>query len=863
MVAELAQQLEQAARAGRGPATEIPDWTALARRLELELPQQCSWLRDGGSDLAYALRTWRKAPGFVLAAVFTLALGIGAATAMFSAVNAVLLRRWVPAGGASRLAYIWMPSRHFHNIPVYEFAPSYGAYNLFRHHISAFSAITLFTQQGSNVESGSGSERLGSAQVRANFFAFLGASPLAGRRFTPADMQLGAPPVVIIRQPLAHAAFGGARAALGRRLRLDGKPYRVVGVMPAQFVFPSSEESPGGARGFARNDVWLPLPLTPQQLADANVFGGGGFVLGRLGPGASWAQAQAQAAALMPRINGAQTGPAATMFGGSLDAVVQPFAQVVLGGAQRLVWLLLGAALLVSLIACVNVGNLFLVRASSRQREWSVRAALGAGRTRLLRQLLAEALLLALVGGLAGLAVAEGALRLLLHFNPGGIARLTSVSLDPRVLMFASGLTLTTVVLFGLAPAWNVARRDLAAALHSAGRGAISSPRRWRRALTVVEAALAVVLVAAAGLLVGSYRRLMSAPRGFSSSTLVASLHFDPRYSTATQQWELERQALTRLRAQPGIEAAAIASDVPLNHSTTVSSIEVEGGTSKPAAIQSHYVTLGYFRALGIALLAGRAFQSSDPGTVSEAVVSQAFAQTYFPGRSPLGRHVCNCLGPVKPGDWASIIGVVADVRHTALDQTPPPQIYLLGNSQDAANFILRSPLPPMVVEAALRKTIASLDSALAVGRLTRMQQLVAAAGAPQRFRAAVFSAFGAVALLLAAIGLYGVLAFSVRQRNAEFGVRMALGATPGAILRLVLREGVLLALLGVAIGVAAALALMRLLASELYGVTPTNAGNLAAVAAILMQVAFAASAPPAWRASRTDPLTALRQQQS
>lgn len=824
------------------------------------------WLPEGGSDLAYALRSWRKAPGFAITAVLTLALGMGAVTAMFGAMNAVVFQRWLPGGGAGRLVYVWTPTPRLKEAPLDNFAPSYGAYRLFRSHVRAFADATLFSQQAMSVETSSATERLGSATVRPGFFQMLGATPVAGRTLTTADAQPGAPPVAVISVGLARAAFGGARAAVGHTLVLDGKRTRVAGVLAEAFNFPSSIESPGGDRGFERNDVWLPLVLSAEQAADMSIMAGGGNVLARLRPGAQLSQAQAEAQALMPQVNAAQPARVAAVFGRSMYAVVQPFEAAVLGGSRRLLGLLLAAALLVLLIVCANVANLLLVRAADRRHEWCVRAALGASRARLLRQMLAEALLLALLGWALGLALAEAALRLLIHFNPGDVARLQGATLDVRAAGFGFALSLASVLVFGLGPAWSAGRMNLSGVLQAGGRGAVAPARRGRKLLTVAEAALAMVLLAGAGLLLASYAKLMAAPRGFSSSTQTASIQFNARYAGGAgppqKLWAFYDAALARLRALPGVRAAALASDIPLNHSTTAATVAIEGRPALPSLIESHSVSTDYFRAMDIPLLQGRGFTAAEERQGSAVIVSQAFARQYFPGQKALGQHVCLCEGG-PGGAWPTVVGVASDVRHFRLNQPPPPQLYtpLGASSTTAAAFVLRSSLPPAALGAELRAAIRGLDPALAVGRVQSLGALVSAASAPQRFRAAVFTAFGGAALLLAALGLYGVLAYGVRQRRAEFGVRMALGANRGGVMKLVLGEGMLLALAGIVLGAGAALGVTRLLASELYGVSAANAWNLAAAAAVLALVALAACLLPAWRASRTDPIAALRQE--
>ncbi|MGH9485237.1 MAG: FtsX-like permease family protein, partial [Terriglobales bacterium] len=378
--------------------------------------------------------------------------------------------------------------------------------------------------------------------------------------------------------------------------------------------------------------------------------------------------------------------------------------------------------------------------------------------------------------------------------------------------------------------------------------------------------ALAMVLLAGAGLLLQSYARLMAAPRGFSSSTQIASIQFNASYSGFPPPPKLAsfyREALAHVRALPGVEAAALAGDVPLNHATMVSTVQIEGQAGSHAVIETHVVSPGYFGAMGIPLLTGRGFTASDLRSDKAVVISAALAKKYFPGESGVGQHMCLCEGTLTAADWPTVVGVVGDVRHYRLDQQPPPQFYTpLGvTSTEASEFVLRSHSPAPLLDSELRSAIRSLDPTLAVGRVQAMGQLVLGASAPQRFRAAVFTAFGVVALLLAALGLYAVLAYGVRQRRAEIGMRMALGAGQGRVMRLVLREGMTNAAAGIAIGIAAALALSRLLGSELYGVRPDNAANLLLAAAVLAVVALAACALPAWRASRMDPLAALREE--
>ena len=836
---------------------------ALGNALKIEEDVRAAWglqrLETFAQDIRYALRMLRKSPGFTAVAVLTLALGIGANTAIFSLLNAVLIRS-LPYEDPGQLAYLWTPNHNFPNVPIDAIGPSNGDFFDIQRQARSFSAMALFNPQSFNLATQGTAQRIGGASVRANFFSTLGVRPLLGREIEEADTEPGHQPVADISYALWQAAFGGSTKVLGQEVKVDGESYRIIGVMPASFRYPSANEVPDSS--LDRAQIWLPMVLSPAQKADRDNSTGDAIV--RLRPGVTVAQAQAELNTIMPRLDLLHN---AQIFGHGWYGVVRPFKETVLGGVRLFMWLLFGAVCLVLLIACANAANLLLARAASRTHEMGMRAALGARRGRLIRQVLTEALMLACAGGALGVLIAYGAIRLLLLLNPGNIPRLGQTSLDLPVLFFTVGISILTGVIFGIVPALGASRTNLAELLKQSGsRGIVGGSKRWRHGLIVGEVALAVVLLTGSGLLIRSYINLESVATGFSDSTLTMSIALDQRYNKPEQRQEFYRRVIGKLGALPGVNVIGATDDLPLSGSEEMGEFTVEGYANvQHQLVDQRDVTSRYFEAMGTPLLAGRYFTPEDTASKAAGVVivNEAFAQAYFRGRSAVGRHFCMCYVTKGSPVWSTIVGVVPNVRHDNLENAPPPQVYLpffrTGLAPDRAYIAIRSSAPPAQMIPAIRNTVREIDPNLAVASIATMDQRISQASALRRFQMSLFSVFGGIALFLAAIGLYALMAYSVKLRTNEIGIRLALGAQTSDIWRLVIAQAATLTLAGVILGVAGALALTRLLASLLYGVAPLDPVTFLMAIAVLGGVSLLACYVPARRAMRVDPMVALR----
>jgi predicted permease len=820
-------------------------------------------------DIRHGLRMLGKAPGFTAVAVLTLAVGIGANTAIFSLLNAVLIRS-LPYANPGRLVYVFTPSHDLPQIPIEAMGPSNGDYFDIERQAHSFSEITLFDQQSFNLAAAGSAQRVSGVFIQPNFLSTFGVSPLFGRAIESADTEQGNQHVAIISHALWQSTFGGSAQVLGKNVTLDGQNYHVIGVMPAAFGYPSGNEAPYSNAG--PTQVWLPWAMTLQEKTDRD--NPTGYAVARLGPGATIAQAQAEMNILMPRLDlfHASSSPFKESY-----CVLKLFTETVVGGVRLFVWLLFGAVSLVLLIACANAANLLLARAAGRTHEMGIRAALGARRGRLIRQVLTEALLLACAGGALGILIAYAAIRLLLRLNPGNIPRLNETSLDLRVLLFALVISILSGVVFGILPALGVSHANLSELLKQGGnKGVVGASKRWRHGLIVGEVALAVVLLTGSGLLVRSYVNLQNVSTGFSDSTLTMHIALDSRYSKTEQRQAFFRNVLDKLGALHGVSAIGAISDLPLSNSESMSYLTVEGyANEKNQLVDSRLATENYFDAMGTPLLTGRFFTAGDgaKGSPAVVIVNEAFAKAYFRGRSAIGGHLCLCY-PFASGNvtasgvnhnWSTVIGIVENTRHSNLEDAPPPQVYSPfwqnGQGLQGAYIAIRTSLPPAQIIPPIRSSVRTIDPALAVADLQTMDQRVSEASALRRFQTSLFAVFAAIALFLAAIGLYGVMAYSVKQRTSEIGIRLALGAQPSHVLKLIVGQGMMLTLLGIFVGVAGAFGLTRLLSSLLYGIAPSDPATFVIVSVVLLAVSLLACYVPARRAMRVEPVEALRYQ--
>jgi len=798
-------------------------------------------------DFRYAIRVLARQPGVTFVAVLTLALGIGANTAIFSAVNAVLLRP-LPYEGADRIVTVW-EKRQAEGVLDNVVAPAdfldWVKMN------TTFEAMAAMLTTTADLTGDGDPERLFVGVASPAFFDILRVRPVLGRTFTDDERRQGKPRVAMITHKLWTSRFGSDRTIVGRRLVLNGNPVEIVGVLPASFEFPDETLQ-----------LWGPLALEggsepPSRALHSFV------VYGRLKAGVSIEQARAD----MERI-GALLQQQYPDTNSGHSAWVIPLEERLKGPVRSSLLLLLGAVAFVLLIACVNVANILLARAAGRRREMAVRSAVGAGRARLAGQMLTESVVLGVLGGGAGLVVAWWAIGGLKQLVPAGlpVLGLAHMRLEPRVLAFTAGLSLATSALFGLLPAWQLASQDANVALKDGGRGPGGVRRRLRVALVVSEVALASLLLVAAGLTLRSFLAVLQQPAGFRTAGAITVTLTLPnaRYRSQDAYYTTFATLREQFAAVPGALGAAATSHLPLSGRDGRRGVTIEGREptpDTPTRAHPRVVTPGYMDAMGITVLEGRGFTDGDrAGSAPVAIVNQTMARRYWPGASPVGRRVrFNGDGNV----WMEVVGVVGDVKHWGLDAPVNPEIYQpLGQPQafsTTMTFVVPTAGESAALAPALRERVRAVDPNLPVSTMRTMEEIASVSVASRRGGLVLIAVFGALALILAAAGIHGVMSHLVALRAAEIGVRMMLGATPSGVMTLVLREGGLQALGGLAIGVSGGVLLMRAFRTVLFGVQPADVLTLAAVAAALMLTALAACAIPARRAMQVDPVTALR----
>ena len=871
IVDELTQELEQCyatalargaseEEAVRAAMEEVPDWTALAGEIAAaEAPvaavpeRSVRLLPDLRQDLRYGLRALRKAPAFTLLSALTLALGIGATTAMFSVVNAVLLKP-LPFARPEALVRVWTS---WANYPL----GSVSAPELhdWRDRASTLAGIAAYTQKGgSSLTTGGGEpETVNVAATSANFFEVLGVRPALGRTFLPGEDQPGKTGVVVIGQGLWRRMFGADPGIVGRTVSLQGEPVTVVGVLPAGFAYPSAEV-----------DLWQPAPLDRHQPRPR----GSHYlrVVARIAPQRDLREAAGEMEVVARQLQA--ENPEAYPTGSGFTVRLRPLREEMLGRIEPALLLLLGAVGFVLSIACANVASLMLARGTGRGREIAIRTALGAGRARIARQLLAESLLLATAGGIAGVLAAQLALPVILALAPPGLPRLSEVRIDGVVLVVAGLLTALTGVAFGLFPVWQSARADANQLLKSGRSGAIGGARRPQKMLVVAETALAMVLLFGAGLLLRSFAKLLHEEPGFEAkqvATAVVSLPAAryPKHEDAARFFERLRRSLEE---SPGTTSAAVCSNLPLSGWVNDNLLTIEGhvprGPGDRPDPEYREVSPGYFRTLHIPVLKGREFAEQDDAQHPPvAIISQSLALKYWGTEDPLGRRI---RFSEEPGTkWITIVGVVGDVKQTALSDPVLPTLYL-PHLQSGFGFgsmmtvLARAAVDAHASLADISRRVRELDRGQAVSEARLMEDLVSESLSAQRFNLRLLALFAALAVALAGVGTFGVMRYIVEQRTAEIGVRMALGAGHGQVLGEVLREGLALAAAGLALGILGSVVLARTisaLSSLLHGVTATDPLTLAAVLLLLLGVAVVACWVPARKATRVDPTVALR----
>ena len=794
-------------------------------------------------DLKYAARVLAKSPGFTIVAVVTLALGIGANTAIFSIVNSVLLRP---------LAY---PESH-QLLRLYTYSTgqdqddvTFPAFLDWRARNRSFESLAATWQNDSNLFDHNGPEKIRSAFATTDLFHALGVQPLFGRSFRLQEDRLGYDHVVLLSYGVWQRRFGGDPAILGRSVTVDGSPYSVIGVMPRGFHYPGA------------TDVWMPMGVGEEALIafhdDRRIRAM--ETLGRLRAGVSLDRARSDMNAIMAQL--AAEHPASDS-GWRVRLV--PLQEDTVGASRRGLLVLSGAALFVLLVACANLAGLLLASGAGRKREFAIRGALGGSRVRLIRQVLTESILLGIIGGMTGALVALASHAAILALIPHDLPRLDEIHLDSRVFLFAFALSLVTAVAFGLAPALEAARTNLNDRLKSSGRGTKGGPQpRLRMLLIPAEIACAVVLLMGAGLLAKSLLQLLRVQPGYNPQDVItATIGFPDAYSTPKMQANFARQVLAHLESAPGVQDAAATSLAPLvNFKRQIGVVQLEGEPTDPnRGHQSNFtiVTPGFFRTMQIPLIRGRVFNERDDSFSSGAVViSESAARSFWPGQNPIGKHVRFAWTEKQDRE---VVGVVGDVKQTSLAAGSQPEIYtpFYGTGFSYLTFLVRT-AHPSAFSRTLVDAVHKVDSTIAVYDVETLDQFISGSLDPNRFYLKLIGAFGLMALTLAAIGIYGLVSFSVAQRGQEMGIRLALGALPIELQRMILGQGMLLAALGLVAGIIASLAFGRALASFLYGVSASDPATLLLVAAVLAGVAGLACYIPARRATRVDPLIAFR----
>jgi putative ABC transport system permease protein len=806
-------------------------------------------------DTRYALRNLLKRPGFTAIAVITLALGIGANTAIFSVVNAVLLRP-LPFPHPEQLVTLWErnPKQGYEQNP-----PAAGNFLDWQDQNRVFARMAIYAPSKKfNLAFEDQPERITGAAVSASLFDLLGVSPIQGRVFSAEEEQPGRNLVVLVSDKFRKSHFAADRNPLEETIALDGKTYAIVGVMPEGFQFPGGSGTVLRTFTAAPADLWVPLTLDAETFRQRSSHSLN--VIGRLKPGVTLAQATVEMDAIQKRLE--QQYP--TFYIGS-NVTLVPLAEQVVGAARRPVLVLWGAVAFVLLISCANVANLLLSRSASRKKEIALRAALGAGRGRVIRQLLTESLLLSLTGGVAGALLAAWGVHALSAIAPANFPRRDEISIDIWVLGFTLLISILTGVIFGLAPALQSSRIDLTEALKAGGKNAAPGAQghRLRSLLVIAETGLALVLLIGASLMIQSFLRLQHVSPGFKTDhRLAMEISLPANSYPSAQRPAFFQQLLERTRTLPGVEAIAAAKHLPLSGDNMNFAFDIEGRpfpSGQSPGADCRFVTPDYFKALAIPLIQGRVFNDGDgPQSPHVLLINERMARRFFPNEDPIGERLVLGINHFT----GQIVGVVADVKHVGLDAEVNEEIYAAYAQAPFwtdMNLIVKTSGDPISVAGSIRNEIGILDRHVPIGKVRTMDAVVAESVAQARFRTLLLSLFGIVALLLASIGIYGVMSYAVTQRTREIGIRMALGAQISDVRRLIIGHGITLALIGVASGVAGALALTRLIATLLFGVTPTDVTTYAGVSIGLVATALVACYIPARRATKVDPLVALR----
>ena len=869
IIEELAQHLDDVyARAIRNGATEAEARrTALLEldddklRNEIQRSQKpyheqlvpgsgrSNLISDLLHDLRYAARTQLKNPAFTIVAVIALALGIGANTAIFSVVNTVLLRP-LPFKDPERLVMVWEDASK-HGYP--RDTPAAANFADWRDQNQVFESMAAIADESFNLTGAGDPERLEGRRVSVNLFPMLGVEPQIGRVFTAPEDQPGSHQVALLSYGLWQRRFGGDASIVGKPLTLNGESYTVVGVMPARFQFPTSDDQ-----------LWVPIALTSEQAANRNRH----YlqVVARLKPGATLEQAQTEMSTIASRLE--QQYPQSNA---DLGAAVTSLHEHLVGDIRPALLILLGAVGLVLLIACANVANLLLARAAVRQKEIAVRVALGARRWRLIRQFLTESVLLSTLGGVVGLVIAYTGLVLLRAFIPENISQAREISVDLKVLGFTLFVSVATGVIFGLAPAIQAVRFNQSETLKEGGRDAATggSGKRLRSLLVMSEVAISLVLLIGAGLLINSFLRLRNVDPGFRTDNLLTMKIVlpEPKYEEFERRLTFYTDLVQRVQSLAGVRSAAVTTNLPLYKQGNSISVRIEGQPEPPPGkapiVVTRIISPGYFDTMTIPLLSGRNLNDQDTETSRNAsvVISETTARRFWPNEDPVGKRIA--AGRVRSDeDWMNVVGVVKDVRQFELTAEPRPQMYLSYRQAGffaPTDLVVKTDVDPASMAATVRKAVWEIDKDQPVSNIRTMEEILGESIARQRFSMLLLAIFAGVALVLAAVGIYGVMSYSVAQRTHEIGIRMALGAQTGAVLKLAVGYGMKLVIIGIVVGLIAAFALTRVMATLLFGITATDPTTFTLISLLLVLVAAIASYIPARRATKVDPIVALR----
>ena len=803
-------------------------------------------------DIRYAIRSLVKQPAFTGIAVLTLALGIGANTTIFSVINALILsppRITEP----DRVVAVWKTPKDKRS----EGFVSYLDLQDWRTRNQSFEDIAGYKPNGFNLVEGEAVERIQGMRVTANFFPLVKVRLFRGRNFQVEEEKRGSQPVAIISYEFWQSRFGGNEAALNQQISLNGKPHTIIGILPPNFEFPLSVKDAL---------VWTTVAGEGGNLPErgAHVL----LAVGRLKQGVTLEHAQADMTTIAASLE--QEYPQANR--NSTVYLVGAHEQIVGKDVRRALWLLLGAVGFILLIACTNTANLLLVRASARHKEIAIRAALGAGRWRIARQLITESILLSLLAGGAGLFITVWGLSAIKYYGADQLPRLDEVHISARVLLFTLAISLLTGLLFSLVPTLKASRPDVNEVLKSGTKAATSgrSLRLWRDSLVVSEVALSLILLVGAGLMIRSFAQLVNVPPGFDPKNVLTgriSLTRDV-YDKPEECVRYVNQTLERLRALPGVESAAFVAPMPFSGGNVGSDFRIEGRPmpepGREPGANNRSVTPQYFQAMKIALLKGRYFSEQDKrGGVGAAIINQALAQRYFPNEDPIGKRISHIGANQNDGDpeqW-EIVGVVGDVHHNSLTKAATPEIYLpyQQNSWTWGNFLVRTTVEPTTLAQSFREQVRAGDKSVPLTDVRALTEAISETVAQPRFYTFLFGIFGAIGLVLTVTGVYGLISYTVAQRTQEIGIRMALGASRQSVVRMVVKQGIALAVIGVAIGIAVSFVLARVIATLLFDVKPTDLATFSVATLVLLGAAILASYVPARRATKVDPLVALR----